>query len=620
MTQISIEDIDRQLTIDESNVPVSSYEARFLHDFILERGIKKTMEVGFAYARSAAYIMTATRSQHIAIDPFQLLTYFGAGLWNIEKLGLIRDLDFYEDYSHSVLPKLLSEGRSFEFIFIDGDHKYDGVFIDFYFADLLLEMNGYIVLHDAWMRSTCLVESFIKTNRKDYVRVPIHTSFKNLVVFQKIARDSRTQGMEFCEFYTNKSRLLFPLLTWLTSRRNNHSIVKKVVLQRHFNYVLSKIFAWELKQKKIENCETRQSVKTDESIVRPYKINLSSLFKDERNLTGSGKKVKVERPFNMSQTDAYLFTPYLDYTTSVLSVKNKTHVFVAYTGFCSDENGLIEESHHRYPEQLESFNQELQNYYNLAEGDEKLVSAEDDDLYTVIHHPWINYYNWLMEAIPRLLLMKDQLKNICLVLPEEWMINYVISSLGPFTFKEVITLPKGQSLYLQNLCLPQLNPVMIFYDPDVVTSVSQLYLNFIKEQNRRFAIIGRKVYVKSKFSEGKLKNEKAFEEVLRKQGFRIVELEKCVFYDLVSIFSYAKYIFSLSGYGLTNMLFMTPGSSVLELHTRSKDCKDSIDPAYWYLASAKKHRYLYQFCESAGDGGLLVNIEEFKRNLGLMLT
>jgi predicted O-methyltransferase YrrM len=196
---------------------IKTEEAKFIYDFVKDNQIKKTLEIGFAFAKSAAHIIAASNSKHIACDPFQG-NYNSMGLSNIEKLRFKELLEFYPDYSHNILPLLLKENRNFEFIFIDGDHKFDGIFIDFYYADLLLNKEGYILLHDTWMRSTRLVESFIKTNRKDYKH--IKTPLRNFSLFQKVGSDNRN-GMYFKEFYTFKSLVTHSIISWMSDGKRN---------------------------------------------------------------------------------------------------------------------------------------------------------------------------------------------------------------------------------------------------------------------------------------------------------------------------------------------------------------------------------------------------------------
>lgn len=209
------EEINKIIEIPEWDTysAVKKEEAKFIYDFIIENNLKSTLEIGFAFARSASHIMSATQAKHIACDPFQN-NYGDMGLKNIEKLHLSEKLDFRPDFSHNVLPVLHKENRKFDFIFIDGDHKFDGILVDFYYADLLLEVNGYVLLHDTWMRSTRLVEKFIKSNKTNYKYVS--TPLRNFSLFQKMKEDTR-DGMFFKEFYTWKSILPHSMITWMTN-------------------------------------------------------------------------------------------------------------------------------------------------------------------------------------------------------------------------------------------------------------------------------------------------------------------------------------------------------------------------------------------------------------------
>lgn len=164
-------------------------EGEYLHQLVKANGFSRTLETGFGLGVSAASIMTASRGRHVGIDPFQA-DYDNCGLKNVERLGLAGKLEFHADYSHNVLPQLLLQRRTFELVFIDGDHKFDGQFVDLYYASLLLEQGGYIVLHDTWMRSTSCLVGYLASNRQDFA--PVAQPLRNLAVFRKSGVDRRS--------------------------------------------------------------------------------------------------------------------------------------------------------------------------------------------------------------------------------------------------------------------------------------------------------------------------------------------------------------------------------------------------------------------------------------------
>lgn len=222
-----LEEINKKINVptEHQTIPVKLSEAEFIYNFLTEKKIKRTLETGFAYARSASHIIAATNSPHITIDPYQE-DYKLAGVENIRVLGFEKLLDFRNDFSHNVLPQLVKENRTFEFIFIDGDHRFDGEFIDFYFSDLLLEKDGYILLHDTWMRSTRLLMKFIITNRNNYRY--IKTPLRNFALFKKTGKDNR-HGMFFREFYTIKSLITHNMIFWLSTGKKQ--LLKRIIIK-----------------------------------------------------------------------------------------------------------------------------------------------------------------------------------------------------------------------------------------------------------------------------------------------------------------------------------------------------------------------------------------------------
>lgn len=204
--------IYQQLEIPEKNksTSITKLEAEYIYDFLKEKNIKNTLEVGFAYGCSTAHIISATKSKHYVIDPFQE-SYSNLGMRNIEKLQLKKFLIFENDFSHNILPKLLKNNIKIDFAFIDGGHKFDEIFIDFYYVDLLLNQNGYVLFHDSWMRSTQYVASWIKNNKKNYKI--LKTPIKNLILIQKLGKDNREwyHFKGFCTMISFFSHLFFNL-------------------------------------------------------------------------------------------------------------------------------------------------------------------------------------------------------------------------------------------------------------------------------------------------------------------------------------------------------------------------------------------------------------------------
>jgi predicted O-methyltransferase YrrM len=194
-------DIYDQLQIPEENrkTSINREQGEYIFEFLRARSPVRTLETGFAYGCSTAYILSATSGLHIAIDPYQE-SYKNLGLLNVTRLGLQHRLEFIKLPSHVALPHCLSRGTAIDFAFIDGGHLFDEIFIDWFYIDRLLNMNGYVMFDDSWLQSTQAVASFIRNNRKDYREVTVPVA--NTYLFEKVGKDQR-EWSHFTHFSAN---------------------------------------------------------------------------------------------------------------------------------------------------------------------------------------------------------------------------------------------------------------------------------------------------------------------------------------------------------------------------------------------------------------------------------
>jgi capsular polysaccharide biosynthesis protein len=126
-------------------------------------------------------------------------------------------------------------------------------------------------------------------------------------------------------------------------------------------------------------------------------------------------------------------------------------------------------------------------------------------------------------------------------------------------------------------------------------------------------------------SRRKVTNEAEIITVLKKYGFTIFHPENFNFLQQVAIFSKVKYLVGEHGSGLTNLLFMSKNSSLLELHKNKTNELDHPSPLFWYMAEALGVNYYHQVCETEGkedyfEGSYIINIELFEQNLVKMLN
>lgn len=155
-----------------------------------------SVEVGFGMGSTAAIIL-ASRVQsgrdfeHLIFDPHGLrnergrvvrefLTkQFGANFRQIPKKSQLGMAELV-----SADPALSSR-----LIHIDGDHRFDGVLTDFFMADQLLEVGGFIVIDDAAFPAIETLVQYVVHDRSDYE--VSNLEIPNTAVLRKVAMDVR---------------------------------------------------------------------------------------------------------------------------------------------------------------------------------------------------------------------------------------------------------------------------------------------------------------------------------------------------------------------------------------------------------------------------------------------
>ena len=138
-----------------------------LRDLAIAEGARRTIEVGLALGLSALYLCRAVSERagrHVAIDPFQQESWQGAGLRTLRDAGAEQIVEVIEEESQLALPRLVAQGSEFDFAFIDGDHRFEGVFLDLYYMTRLVRPGGLIVVDDLWMPSVRMAVAYVERN------------------------------------------------------------------------------------------------------------------------------------------------------------------------------------------------------------------------------------------------------------------------------------------------------------------------------------------------------------------------------------------------------------------------------------------------------------------------
>jgi predicted O-methyltransferase YrrM len=138
-----------------------------LRDLAVAERAGRTIEVGLALGMSALFLCQALLprgGRHVAVDPFQTESWNGAGIRTLREAGVEDLVEVIEEESQLALPRLVSEGREFDLAFVDGDHRFEGVFLDLYFMTRLVRPGGLVVVDDMWMPAVRTAVAYVERN------------------------------------------------------------------------------------------------------------------------------------------------------------------------------------------------------------------------------------------------------------------------------------------------------------------------------------------------------------------------------------------------------------------------------------------------------------------------
>jgi predicted O-methyltransferase YrrM len=151
-------------------VAASAAEGEALQNWVTRVGASRTIEVGLGYGISALFACEGLlrngdpTARHVVIDPYQPTRFRNCGLQFLDEAGVTEMVEYRTEESQVVLPRFLSEGRSFDLAFVDGNHRFDGVFLDLVYLGRLVHPGGIVFVDDYQLAAVARAVSFCVTN------------------------------------------------------------------------------------------------------------------------------------------------------------------------------------------------------------------------------------------------------------------------------------------------------------------------------------------------------------------------------------------------------------------------------------------------------------------------
>lgn len=364
----------------------------------------------------------------------------------------------------------------------------------------------------------------------------------------------------------------------------------------------------------------------NDSVCRPggrFSLRMAppEIFPEKAQLLYEEARSVRELPANFNEQDIDLFKHELEVRIPATRVLELNEVNISPDGIIFRGGCILAESFNYRHEFIRWANSKrllkffLRNY--AFRGKQRL----NDRAFWITDNWGSAYFHWLLDSLPRLYVVRDQLPEATLLLPEEFRSSdYVLPSLAPFDIGSIRFVGGQEVLRCRKLVVPSHIGSSGRYNEEVVRDLRQFYRSYYVGRGGKSP---DRIYIsRSKATKRRIINEDEVIEVVRAYGFSVVCFEDYPFQEQVRMMLQARYVVANHGAGLANMLFLPESSSVFEL----RKFGDSHCNCYFILASALGLKFYYQQCqaenpeEDGNSANVWVDIKPFRKNLELMLA
>jgi hypothetical protein len=244
----------------------------------------------------------------------------------------------------------------------------------------------------------------------------------------------------------------------------------------------------------------------------------------------------------------------------------------------------------------------------------KTVRGDEYDSLALVYDHWgaINYFHWIIESLPRLLVLHKEQPDCALVLPDK-LPQFIKDSVVLFGFKNYVSLEAGQVIEAKKLWFVERMGNFWLQDTTVLQEVQakvKEYYGLCQVKPYRCVYVSR-----SRAKYRRLSNEDDVIRLVETAGFEVFFFEDLSFEQQVKLMHETRVLAGLHGASLTNLLFMQRETYVIELLNEK-----AINLTFFKLASQCAVNYCCLPCTSQEDDAtnnsdMLVSIEK----LGMLL-
>lgn len=213
----------------------------------------------------------------------------------------------------------------------------------------------------------------------------------------------------------------------------------------------------------------------------------------------------------------------------------------------------------------------------------------------ICHNQWSveNYYHWLADTLPRLLVLRQLHANMPLLLPQpvppKQLPDYIRHTAAALGFTEYVPVNPRQILHAECVVVPELTATPITQNPELIR---QVRAELVRAYSPAPTCPTRRVYAaRPATGARKIVNEDDVDQVLAAYGFEKVYFERLSFFEQIQLMHETTVLLGVHGAGMTNMFFLQDGAKVLEMLYEEHQVH-----CYFWLASCFELPYFFIPC------------------------
>jgi cephalosporin hydroxylase len=145
-------------------------EEKSLQKFVQDEDPQTVIEIGLGYGFAALNVFAAKNLskesdfRFITIDPNQDSRFSNVGLQLLREVDVFKYVEFHNDSSELVLPRLIMAKEKADFAVVDGNHRFEHIFVDLFFLGRILKPGSLIFLDDMQLLGIKKAVSFFVKN------------------------------------------------------------------------------------------------------------------------------------------------------------------------------------------------------------------------------------------------------------------------------------------------------------------------------------------------------------------------------------------------------------------------------------------------------------------------